>query len=168
MLVVETGDLTSPTANTYVDLDYVDTYFEERDAPEIWFCQTDDKREAAIRYASLYLETKYKFKGCLQEGSQPLSFPRTSFYDEEGRLRCGEGVIPLEVKQAVSELALRHCKEDLFKDLNSQEARILSEKVGDRSVNLKSSQTNNNFKVVTRLLEPYIKSSTNVLRIYRG
>ena len=167
-IIVELGDGLDPLAESYIDIDYANTYFENRDAPEAWFCGNQDKQEAAIRYAMLYLETKYVFKGCLQSKEQPLSFPRTAFYDKEGRVLAGKDIIPEVIKQAVCELALRHMIEDLFYELPNQDKRIISESVGDRSVTLKGNAGNGSFKVVSNLLRPYLNGNSGVIPIVRG
>lgn len=168
-LEIELGDLLNPLAETYSDLDFIDAYFEERDNPDEWSCLNVDQKEAAVRYASLYFETNYKFKGCLQDVTQPLSFPRTAFYDDDGRLYAGEGVIPVVVKQVIAELSLRQVIDPLFRQDSASTPQVTSETVGDHSITFKSESAGTpNFRLISKMLKPYTQGNSAIIAIRRG
>lgn len=168
-LELETGDLSNALAETYCDLDFIDAYFEERDNPEVWTCLNVDQKEASVRYATLYLETAYEFKGCLEDVTQPLNFPRTAFYDNQGRRYAGTGVIPLVIQQAVAELALKDAIEPLFYEASPSSPRVISESVGDHSIQFKDAPSRHpKFRLISRMLKPYIEGSNSVIPMRRG
>ena len=102
-LIVEDGSYVS-TANTYVDVDYVDTYFEDRDN-STWDAATDESRERAILYAGQYLNS-LTWKGYKTRRYQRMSWPRQGARDEDGFL-VESTVIIERIKQAQCEAALR-------------------------------------------------------------
>tara|TARA_R100000789_G_scaffold41611_1_gene43139 strand:+ start:14817 stop:15329 length:513 start_codon:yes stop_codon:yes gene_type:complete len=168
-LVKEDGSIVSG-AESYVTVAEADAYWADRGDPAQWTDLTTAQKESALRQATQYLETNYNWKSCLQDVVQPLAFPRLPFYDKEGRLLAGEGVIPQKVKDAQIELALRHAIQNLLLDTNPQDDNILRERVGDHEVQYKSGSTKTySFSYVQSLLRSYVLSSTfNEARIIRG
>jgi len=168
-LIVETGSIV-PNANAYIDVAYADTYLLDRNLDSEWTLLTATAKEAAIIYATEYLELRYDFKGCLQDRTQSLSFPRSEYYDKEGRALAGVGVIPEIIKQVSVELALRHTVDDLFFTENPSERRIIEEEVDGHRVEFDNSGGGSagSFAIIEYKLRPYLSSSVNIGRIIRG
>jgi hypothetical protein len=91
-------------ANSYVSEDDLDTYCDDRATT-----LADGDAEAALVRATASLDARYRsrYPGYRTSGrSQGLDWPRTSAYDGEGNAIASDE-IPVEVKNAVCELAIR-------------------------------------------------------------
>lgn len=146
-------------ADTFVTLAEGDTYFALHGSPTQWTGATDALQEAALRAAARYLTNKFKYKGMLEDLAQALPFPRSFFYDSEGRILCGTGIIPQAIKDAQCELALRHLTQDLFFNSNPASTRIKSKTIGDVSETYDNNKAVNNFAFVNDLISEYIVSA---------
>lgn len=166
-LIVEDGTLVSG-AEAYISVADADTYFTDRGSPTTWTGATTGQKEAALKYAAQYMDLRYRFNGCLQDTTQALSFPRTSFYNYDGRLLAGSGVIPDAIKNANAELALRHLIQDLFFSSNPDESRVTSKKIGDAAETYDVNRSSNRFTYIDILLGDYLLNSPSVVPIIRG
>lgn len=169
-LIIEDGTLV-PDANSYISVAEADSYWVDHGSPVQWTGLTEDEKEVALIQATEYLETNYCFRSCLQSTTQSLSFPRLAFYDKEGRLLAGEGVIPKQIKNAQAELALRVVIDNSARlDTSPSDSNIIEEKVGDHEITFSepNSQSYNLYPYVQKLLRNFILSSLNSVRIIRG
>ena len=166
-LIIEDGTIV-PNAQSYIDLAFTDSYWEQRGDPEQWTCLNPEEQEAAILYATQYVEKRYRFRGQIQDRNQVLAFPRTPFCDREGRALAGEGVIPEPVKQAVAELALRQAIEDLFLDTDPSAKTIIRKKVEDAEEELDSTRDTTRFKYIDMLLMDYLSGDDSCINMVRG
>jgi hypothetical protein len=169
VLIIEDGSIV-PDAEAYATVAEADTYWAERDSPVEWTNLTTAQKEAALRQATEYLETNYCYRSCIQDTTQPLAFPRLPFYDKEGRILAGTGVIPTAIKNANIELALRHAISNLLLDETPNDNNIIREKVGDHEVEYDRAKQSNTkiFAYVEKLLKRYTLSSLNTASIIRG
>ena len=130
-LVVE-DDTGLENANSYVDVDFVDAYFTER-GNAAW-TGSDAVKEAAIIRAMDYVETRWTFLGIPEfpETPQALQWPRLYVFNEK-TMTYYDGV-PLNLKRAVAEYALRALAGELAPDPTTTETgqvlKSLREKVG--------------------------------------
>lgn len=170
-LIKEDGSIIS-NADSYITLTEANDYWINHGNPVLWSSATDSEKEAAIRYATQFIESSYSFKGSLISTEQPLSFPRTAFYDREGRILAGEGVIPKAIKDASAELALRHLDNNLFFQAQQAIGSIKKEKVGDHEVEFsdpsESLYTKKNTDFIMNLLRNYISGTFRQLTILKG
>ncbi len=102
-LTVEDGSYVS-NANTYIDVDFADSYFEDRNN-STWDAATDEAKDRSILYAGQYLNS-LNWKGYKTRYDQRMSWPRGGCYDEDGFL-VESTVILLRIKHAQCEAALR-------------------------------------------------------------
>lgn len=84
-------------SNALIDVAFADAYFADRGIAA-WTGDADAVKKPAIVRATDYLNTRFKFKGCKYKEEQALEFPRV--YD-------GDPQMPVKMKQAVAEYALR-------------------------------------------------------------
>lgn len=82
-----------------------------------------DNQEAALRKATQYLDTMYKWRGTPASTTQALKWPRYDVVVDDVPLLWN--VVPEKLKQACCELAARG---DLFADVDAQ--HVASVKVG--------------------------------------
>ncbi len=92
-------------ANAFASLAYVDAYHASR-GNTTWGGD-DQLREEAIIRSSFFLSNSFHWKGYKKRGRlQSLEWPRFYVYDEEG-LTVDSDTVPVEIQQAVAEVALR-------------------------------------------------------------
>lgn len=108
MFVVEPGDGTEPTANSYVSVEEFAAYWTDRGFDYTVFATGAIQRALIKATDYIDLENKYYFKGYILEEDQPLAFPRDQLY-----VGCKliEG-IPDELKRATFEYAKRVLESD--------------------------------------------------------
>lgn len=123
---VETGSIVAG-ANSYVDVSFADTYFSDRGNTE-WAAFATAKKQNLLVKGTDYVDRNYRFLGQIIEDDQPLLFPREDIY---GRIsgRNYIGTIPLCLKQAVCELAIRASSQELNPDVTEAPVVSISEKV---------------------------------------
>jgi hypothetical protein len=97
-------------ANAYCTTSFVDSYAAERNLASVWSTLSGSQKEYAIIKATDFIEMQFsaQFKGVKEFlGSSYLSFPR---------LYISETGIPLNLKKACAEYALRACVNPLISD----------------------------------------------------
>lgn len=137
-------------SNSYVSVVEAETYFADRGNPTTWTDANPSLIEAALIYATTWLDANISWNSSIYTTTQSLNWPRIEFYDIQGRVVGGDGVIPEKVKHAVFELALQWLKEDFTSTDNEG---IASESIGGASVVYKSNTKNYTF--LKSLLQEY-------------
>jgi hypothetical protein len=79
-LIIEDGTASSPSANSYITLDEVDTLCDNYGLSSWASLATDDKTTAVFR-GMAYVET-FDFKGEKYSYDDPLEWPRVGVYDD--------------------------------------------------------------------------------------
>jgi hypothetical protein len=100
-LIIEDGTAI-PSANSYVSMEYADTYCKNRGYTD-WLALDEYTRKSAILKAMDYIDNLFPWKGRKIYKVQSLSFPRRDIVDLDGFDRTGE--IPEQLKKAVCEAA---------------------------------------------------------------
>lgn len=111
-LVVEDGSCLS-NAESYASVAYFISHHTGRGNA---FTASASEIEQALRKATDYMETRWatKWSGIRQTTTQALAWPRISaYYPDDGRAASG---VPIEVKRACVEYALRSISEPLAPD----------------------------------------------------
>ena len=150
------------SANSYVSVEDCNTYHSER-GNTAW-TGDDTVKEAALIKATQYIDGRYRkrWRGIPISSSQALCWPREDIYDERDVEIEG---IPVRLKYAVCEAALRALTDDLNPDLE-RGGRIKREKVGpietEYSDNAPSRAV---IPVINDLLSGYLKA--NGLKVVR-
>lgn len=131
-----------------------------------WAALSDSNKEIAIRRATQYIDSGYRFAGELLVYKQALQFPRI-FGDTEVGWRY-DGVWPIKpLSDACCELAIRASAAPLVVDVDA--AGIKFEKVGPIETEFFRSQSNGQtqFPLVDNLLSPFT-SGRGGIRIERA
>lgn len=110
--------------DTYASIAEADTYFSEQNKTH--WTGSDAAKEGALRQATVYLDSYYKWVGTVASSTQTLGWPRVYAYDSEGRTITG---IPDRVKDATCELALQALTADLV-PVQERGGMVKREKVG--------------------------------------
>jgi hypothetical protein len=113
-ITVEDGTVVAG-ANSYLSVEDADTYFEEHGSPADWTAMTTEDKEAALKYATKYLDGKMKWYSCILDRTQVLGWPRKQFCDSEGRTIGGEGNMPQALLDSTAEVA-RQWQADQFQE----------------------------------------------------
>lgn len=91
------------TANSYVSVEYADTFFASSVNSASW--PTDlSKKEAALIEATRLLDQSFSWQGSIASDVQSLRWPRIDAYDVDGRL-IASNVIPKAIADATCNLA---------------------------------------------------------------
>lgn len=158
-LIVETGS-GSASADAYDSLANVDSYFTDRPTHSLfstWDAATDANKESAIRQATEYLDTKYRWRGIRATSIQSLEWPREGVYNSRGLELTGQ--VPAKVKKAVAEMAARALSETLTAD-KDRSGYTKSEKVDVIEVEYSANApTQKVYAYVDDLVREYVTSS---------
>lgn len=162
---VETGDGLS-NANSYVSVAEADSYHLSRNNTD-WAKLTNTKKEAALLYATSYIDAKFDFPGYIKLSTQSLAWPRSSAYDNENRTLTG---VPNKLKEAVCELALVHATEEKINATFDRGGEVKSEQIGPIEIVYKDSAPAGVTypfleQILTRLI---VTGSMNVINLVRS
>jgi hypothetical protein len=145
-LIVEDGSLVA-NANSYVSLAYANTYFSDRANPIEWYESTEEIKQAALIYATAWVDSNYKWKSSIISTNQSLGWPRVAYLNSDGKTIEG---IPKKLKEAVCEMALNWIKEDFS---SSEREGIETEKIGSSSITYRTGSKN--YTYIKSLLRDY-------------
>ena len=152
-LIVEDGT-GLPNAESYVSVADFDTYCTTRG---ITFTGSPDTtaKEVALRKATAYIDTRYRYKAARQFTVKALEYPRAGLVDWSGMTITG---VPSRVKAADCELAARALAgTDLFSD-DERGGMVKSQQVGPISITYQDgAPTGVVFTAAFKALEPYIR-----------
>lgn len=161
-LIVEDGTGMA-TAESYASEIEADLYHEKRGNTS-WDSVTD--KEAALRKATDYLLQTYShlWKGARMTSTQALDWPRGNVYAmpfmgsvSEQSLLVDDDIVPVQVKNACIELALKSVSNDLNPDLTKD---IITQTVGPISTTYSaSSPQKKRYTAIDMMLRPYLSSS---------
>lgn len=132
-MALEVEDGTGKTnADSFVSIADADQYFTDHGDPTAWSGATTADKEAALREATQYMDGVYRLDwvGERKSKEQSLTWPRSFATDSDG-WSVDSDIVPQDVKNACSELALRALSSPLLTDVTAggQEKRI-KEKLG--------------------------------------
>lgn len=151
-------------ANSYVNIVDADLYFTDMGSPAEWTGATVAQKQAALMYATMWLDSTFTWYSTICLYNQRLGWPRFQFIDTEGRFIGGSGVIPKRIKDATCELALEHIKNSI----NSSDLEgVQSESVGSSSITY--SKASKSYSFIKMSLNEYgTPSKANSKIIYRA
>lgn len=121
-LVVEDGTGLA-NADSYVSAADA-TAYHELFSNAAWASAASDAKDVALRKATQYLDSHYKFKGVPRTVSQALSWPRVNYGTEEVQ-EYGQWPIT-RLHRACCELALIALAEDLFVNQDAQSVKSVT------------------------------------------
>ncbi len=107
-LIVEDGTGLS-TANVYISQADADTYHSDRNNTA-WAALSSTEKNAALLYATQYLDANYSWRGDVVNDNQALGMPTEGGYDDQGREIEN---LPARVGYATAEMALIHTSKPL-------------------------------------------------------
>jgi len=162
-LIVEDGSGLA-AAESYISEVEADAYHEKR-GNTAWDTVTD--KEAVLRKATDYMLQNYRmsWKGVRMNGVQALDWPRGYVYRESFLNGASssfpylvpDNIVPVEVKNACAELALRAATADLNPDLSKD---IVSQTVGPISTTYAAnSPQQKRYRGIDMMLRPYLTSN---------
>ena len=130
-------------SNSYVPLEEANTYLTESRLYATEWSEApggDLDREAALRWATVLIDSYFNFHGTINTKEQALRWPRYGAFDSDNRL-IEQTLIPVDVKNATAELAYELIKRD-----RSEEPGLLGQgfreaKIGSLEVKLDDKAT---------------------------
>ena len=168
-LIVEDGTIVAG-AESYISVADANTYHNNRDNT-LWAETETSAKEAALRKATDYMlqVCRMRWQGWKVSESQALDWPRNSVYVDQvinynNQITAHlipNNVVPLEVKKACAEYALKALSGDLFADLTQG---VTSEKVDKIQVDYdKFSPQSVRYVSIEAMLAPFFKTSNSQL-----
>lgn len=163
-LIVEDGTEIA-NADCYITLANADIYHAKYGNTS-WSSLTAGAKEAALRKATAYMSQAYRqmWKGYRGSATQSLDWPRSFVYLEpfvHGAVGAypylvADNIVPVEVKNACCELALKASTATLSPDLTQN---VKKKSVGSISVEYDEySKQGKRYESVTNMLRPYLNS----------
>jgi hypothetical protein len=122
-LIVETGEGV-PTANSYVDIDFIRAYAASRRVP----LSNDNEIIEGFAIDAMDLIEARKFKGVRTYTDQPLAFPRSGVITEDGQYATN--AIPSILKRAQAALVVYRSQGVSFFATENVEGAVKREKIG--------------------------------------
>ena len=163
-LIVEDGTIVT-NANSYISQAESDTYWGNHDAPTAWTGATAAIKDAALRYATQYLNQRIRWRGSIVDREQVLSWPRAGVEDAEGR-GIDSNVVPRLVQDATCELAKAHIEAALNTPLGR---RTSSEKLDVLSVTYEPGyRQDTRYKWIEDMLWLYREGSAGQVTLVRS
>lgn len=160
-LVVETGT-GSATGESYISVTDADTYHSDR-GNATWATLTTAVKEQNLRKATEYMLQQYRirWKGVRMTSTQALDWPRAYVYleavvtgaNQEFPNLVADNIVPVEVKRACAELALKASSAELLADT---ERATIREKVDVIEVEYdKNATQEKKYTAIEYMLHPY-------------
>lgn len=146
------------TADSYASRADADAYHAAR-GNAAWAAASTDARDAALRKATQYLDTRYRWVGNRSTLTQALEWPRYFV----PKLGYPTGWPQVRVVHACIELALRALSVDLLADDEGRD--VLSEQVGPISVTYGPTGGGVRYPVADLLLSPLVLGGRSSVRL---
>ena len=167
-LIIETGS-GSPNAESYSSVEEADNYFSKRGIM-LWTQLSEPEKEQMLVRATDFMIQEYRARwaGRRLLGDQALDWPRVGVVMNDGpALRyLPHNSIPLEVKNACAELALRASIATLSEDMSP---RVLQETVGPITVKYDQyAPVATQYTSVVSMLKPFFKSGSGGMMVKLG
>lgn len=125
---VETGT-GSPTATSYVSVEYADEYVSKfYPEADCWHNLTEGEKETSLEVATAFVDRLLRWSSRIKNEDQALAFPRKTFKDIEGRV-ISEDSIPEILKRYTVEFAVERERGNLTRDT----IKLMSESFGNSS-----------------------------------
>ncbi len=147
-----------PSADSYASRADADAYHAAR-GNAAWAAASTDARDAALRLATQYLDTRYRWVGNRSTLTQALEWPRYFV----PKLGYPSGWPQPRVVNACIELALRALSVDLLADDEGRD--VLSEQVGPISVTYGPTGGGVRYPVADLLVSPLVLGGRNSVRL---
>jgi len=154
-LVVETGGGLS-NAESYASVADLDACAVAHGSPATWSAAGAEAKEAALRYATAWLDGRYEWDGSILSTAQALGWPRSGASDPDGRELSG---IPARLVRLTCQAALYHLEESLAAPLPRGGA-VKREKVGPLEVEYADgAPASRGFHYLDDLADPLLSST---------
>lgn len=159
-------DIEDPGFNCYVSAQEASDYFTDRGHGETWEDIVDS--DPFLISATNQLDWYMNWKGEKVVVSQPKEWPRNYVYDSSGITYLPNGEVPVQVKQAVYELAIASVEIDRVADSDMaglQEVKVGSLKIVSNSVGPWQEKKRAIPNVIYRILEDLIYNSSSMFKM---
>lgn len=148
---VETGSGVTD-ANSYASVADADSYASDRGYAS-WGSLTNPDKQAALIEASFYIDAQFQFVGNKVKYTQGLSWPRALAYDVSEQVDIPSNVIPIAVKRAAMELAVKKASGTVLLEDLAYGGAVKSEQAGPVAVTYKDDSPNTTLYMITGLLK---------------
>lgn len=166
-LIVEDGTGLA-SAESYASVAALDAYAAAHGSPAAHAAASTAAKEAALRYASTWVDARYLWRGLVLQTTQRLSWPRSGAVDPDGRELSG---VPSRLVELVCQAALEQLTESLVTPA-SRGGQVASERVGSLEVSyFPGAPGGRTFNYLDALAEPLTSDAglgMNTVRLVRS
>lgn len=156
------------SAESYVSVADAEAYLTSRNVADSAFkSKSVPEKEAALRKATAYIDSYYKFKGTKATDAAALQWPRYNVWAFS--YYVAQDSIPQRIKHACIELALKSIATALTPDIEPQ--KIIGETIGPITTQYSDNQRGNGrvqFDLVDQLLEPLLSAGQGSVPVVRA
>ena len=124
----------SATANSYPSLSEANGYHDTRLNSSAWTDASAETKNVSLLMATRTLDAMFDWESYSTEQEQALRWPRTALWDYNRRDYVDNDEIPIQLKNAVSELARQLIVEDRTLDSDIETTRLRGLKAGPVSL----------------------------------
>ena len=163
-LIVETGT-GSATAESYASVAYFQSYHLDRGNAAAGL-MTTAQIEESLRKATDYMMQVYRRRWCGYKAvyDQALDWPRSGVVVDEFVI-VDYQIVPVEVKKACVELALKSFTGELFAD---EDQKVTSEKIGPIEIHYDSASVQRKrYRAIDSLLKVFLTGGSSGMRLVR-
>jgi len=165
-LIVEDGTIVA-NADSYISRANADSYFTNHGSPTDWTGATDANKDSALRYATVFLDSMYTWRGTIADESQVLRWPRAGVVDDEGR-DIDDDTIPQKIKDAQCELGLLHLA-SVLNEAFDRGGAVAREKVGSVEIEyFDRAQAERYMPYIQRIVKGFYKGSISGVTMERA
>ena len=163
MILVKENGTGVAGANTYIDLDYANTYMSDMGYSD-WAMIGAAARTSSILRAMNYIEA-LPWKGYKADKDYPLEWPRAGVIDGN-EYPVDEDIIPEKLMKAQAEAALREIETGTLQPDVEGPSNIQTMKAGSLAITYfdGKSGTGSQFTVIEGLLSGFVIGGTKVFR----
>lgn len=142
-------------AESYLSVSDADTYWSNR-GDTVWSAAATANKEEALRRATQYLDSTFRWVGVLKDLDQALGWPRSGAEDHEGRDLVDQ--VPTLLEQATAELAKAALSEEL----------LVTKSKDDRASRVKAGSVEVEFEPAAELQKAYVLAERILTPIVTG
>ena len=158
-MIVENGN-GLPNADSYVSVEFADSYFSARGV-SAWASLTTEQKEQALIRGTDFIDNVFQWCGKKATAEQSLRFPRVNLKDYEGNAIEG---IPNCLKQAVCDVAIVASNGTELFEVSEHNGDVLSETITSLSFTYSKTERSTTTKTLydsvnTKLRGLYVDSS---------
>lgn len=155
-----------PSADSYVTLAESDAYHLALGRETTWVDLDADVKEPALRKATIFLNSRYTWRGARVTSTQALAWPRAGIVLDG--VSVSTLALPVPLKSACCELALKALTSDLLTDTDAQYVESVTVGPITRKMSARGNGGQKRYAAVDALLRELVRGGSGVVEVVRA